>query len=372
MLSPAVRFAREFTRPAQHPRFEREVLFDAWDGSRPATLYLPPGATGPSAWVLLHGVTVPGRHHDSLRRMARSVAASGSIAFVPEVPSWTELRVDAAEAARTAEAALAALLERPGLDPRRIGLMAFSVAATWGLIAAAGPLRGRFRAIVSVGAYAELRTLLLGMFAGERHGPKGIEHYAPDPYGRWIMGANLLPLLPDDRWGTGSERRTATEALRELAHTAGRNGASSMLPVFDDLKVQLRRRLSGNALAAWDALAPPARRAVAPGDAPRRLAEDLAQAAVDAIPDIEPAGRLDGLDVPVIFLHGKSDALVPYPETLRLAAMLPYGTPRDVTITRLVGHTKAREARRPKSPVALATEARALWRCFGQIATALE
>ena len=86
------RFLYRFARPTQSTRHEGEVLVEIGDSLRPATVYLPASADRAfPAWVLLQGVTVPGRHHTGVRRMARALAAAGQLAFVPEVPSWTAL-----------------------------------------------------------------------------------------------------------------------------------------------------------------------------------------------------------------------------------------------------------------------------------------
>lgn len=70
------------------------------------------------------------------------------------------------------------------------------------------------------------------MITGEfvRDGRRGM--YRPDPYGRWIMGANLLPLLEGDAYGTRSEREKAAAALSRLARTAGRNGTLAREAVY--------------------------------------------------------------------------------------------------------------------------------------------
>jgi dienelactone hydrolase len=366
------RFVWAFRNPRQDPRRERELLLGSGGRGRSATAYLPARRGRVPAWILLHGITVPGRHHESLRRMARSLAAAGHFVLVPAVAAWTELRVDAAETAAAIEECLSWLETREGVDASRAGLMAFSVAATWGLVAAAGPYRGRFRSVVAVGGYASWRSLLRGMIAGEREGPAGTARYAPDPYGRWIMGANLLPSLTGDAWGDLAARREAAEALRHLAYTAGRNGALARQPIYDTLNLQLRARLSGPVLAAWDTLAPLSATPVAPTEQARRLADDLADAALAAQPWLDPAGQLEGLRTPVVFLHGQADALIPFEETLRLAGMLPAAVERHVTITRMMGHTKAKEARRPRAPAALARESAALVRCFDRIVSSLD
>jgi len=65
---------------------------------------------------------------------------------------------------------------------------------------------------------------------------------------------------------------------------------------------------------------------------------------------------LDQLRLPLVLLHGRADLLIPFTESLRLAEHLPAAALHRVTITRLFGHTRSREARPPRNPVARARE----------------
>jgi dienelactone hydrolase len=139
-MDGTLRFLLCFARSAADPAREREVVFEV-EGEhepRPATLYLPNEENrNRPAWILLPGVTVPGRHHAGVRRMARALAAAGHLALVPEVPSWTALRVDPRRAGPTVRSALRFLVDCRRADRGRVGLMGFSVAATWALEVAA-------------------------------------------------------------------------------------------------------------------------------------------------------------------------------------------------------------------------------------------
>src|SRR5688572_21960252 len=147
------RFVGRFLRPAQDAAHEREVILDI-HGWRSATLFLPRQVRdGCPAWVILQGVTVRGRHHDAARRLARSLPAAGHVVIAPDVPSWTDLRVDPRDAEPTVRAALARLDECPELDRSRIGLMGLSAAGTWALEVAAGELAERLRAVGALAAY---------------------------------------------------------------------------------------------------------------------------------------------------------------------------------------------------------------------------
>jgi pimeloyl-ACP methyl ester carboxylesterase len=196
------------------------------------------------------------------------------------------------------------------------------------------------------------------MITGQHEGRGRQYRYTPDPYGRWIVGAQMLPTIEDDAYGTREQRQRAADALHQLAVTAGQNGALAREPVYDHLIGQLRRTVPSTALPAWDLLVSMSANLVPNPAAGLALADALAEAALNAEPLLNPADRLGRLRVPVVLLHGRQDRLVPFTESLRLADMLPAVVPRRVTITRLLGHAKMQDAGTPLNPLSFAAEAR--------------
>lgn len=365
-----VRFARATAAPA-----EQELLIDGPAVPRSATLYLPePRAASGAAWVFLHGVTVPGRHHAAVRRMARTLASVGDMVLVPEVARWTALEVAPEETAPALHDALEQLRRRSDLDASRIGLVGFSVAATWGLEAAATVLRDAFRAVVAAGAYADLARMVRAMVLGEHEWRGRVERYRPDPYGRWILGGTLLRGLEGDEWGSAAGREAAAQSLRRLALTAGRHGAIADQPVYDPLIADLRRGLPADVLPAWDLLAPPSTVSVPEAAAAGRLAHALAATATANAPLLDPAGQLPGLrpGLRVALLHGRGDRLIPYTECLRLCEALPAHVERRPTVTRLLGHTKRSEAAGLFNPLTMSAELRTFARFATDLVSALD
>ena len=350
------RFLWRFAHARQDLAHEREVLVETAGGSRNATVFAPAGwPRGRPGWILLHGITVPGRHHDALRRMARSLAAAGHYVIAPEVAPWRELRVDPGESLPAVHAGLAGLAARTDADMNRIGLIGFSVAGRWAFSVAAQE-QPRLKAVAAMGGYWDIERTLAAMVVGEHDWNGQRYRYDPDPYGRWIMGANLLPLLHGDRFGSGADRTRAAEALHLLVRTAGQNGAMARTPVYDSLNARLREGLPAGVRPVWDLLAPRSFERVADRPTARELATLMASAAVERYPLLASTAGLDGLRLPMVILHGRADRLIPFTESLRLAEQLPATALRRVTITRLFGHTRSREARPPRNPVARARE----------------
>jgi pimeloyl-ACP methyl ester carboxylesterase len=365
-MNETLRFLHRFARPNPERAREREVLFDVDGESRAATLYLPREPGPRPAWIVLPGVTVPGRHHAGVRRMAWAFTAAGYAVFAPEVPSWAALHVNPRDTEPTIRSALDFLAECPRVDADRVGVMAFSVSATWAITVAAGAptvgaerpgRRPALRAVAGVGGYGDFRRLVRWMLVGEHEWRGRQWRGRPDPYGRWILGADLLTLLDDDRYGRPEEREQTARALHRLVVTSGRNGAAAWTPVYDQLAEQLSAEVPSGARPAWDLLAVPSGRPAPDPAAGRELADALTEAGLRAYPELNPAGRLDELAVPTILLHGQGDTLVPFSETLRLAAELPPRARRCVTVTNLFAHTKLAEAL-SWSPPGLAREAR--------------
>ena len=66
------RFLRAYLRGGDGPVTEQETHLEVNGERREATLYLPHRPRPAPGWVVLHGLTVPGRHHKAMKRFVRS------------------------------------------------------------------------------------------------------------------------------------------------------------------------------------------------------------------------------------------------------------------------------------------------------------
>jgi pimeloyl-ACP methyl ester carboxylesterase len=333
----AARFLRSYLRPGATAAAERdeEIVFRVEGEDRDATLFLPETRRPAPGFVVLHGLTVPGRHHTSLRRFAQSMAAAGAVVMVPDVPAWRELRIDTKAAGETIAAALRHVASLPQVRPDGVGVVGFSFGATQALITAADPsLHGVLRGVVGFGGYCDLGRSVRSMMTGEHEWNGVHERLDPDPYGRWIIVGNYLTRVP------GYEHMEAVRAAaHELAVEAGRLGKYAGDADYDPLKATIRARLSPDEQRIWDSVAPPAGQGPADVDFARRLAADFAAAALDMDPGLDPRPHLPHVRARVVLAHGLEDRLVPYTESLRLFERLPPATRPTVTITRLFAHS---------------------------------
>ena len=334
-----VRYSRAWSKGTDAVQ-EVETTYTKDGEEIPGTLFMPLNAEASQSlpgWVVLHGVTVPGRKHASLVRFARALAATQAVVFTPEIPAWTALRLDPLLTVPTIEAAVLALAKRPEADPSRTGLLGFSFGSPQAIAASTQPsLQGVLKAVVGFGGYSDLGRTLRYLFTGH-HEWEGQERYSrPDPYGRWIVGANFLQHVE------GFESaEPLSDTLHTLASKAGLRQIASWDPSYDGYKAELRASLPKNLAETFDLFAPPA--AETPNfEQAASLAALLHRAIQRISPELEPANWVNAVSRPVHLIHGRDDPLIPFTETRRLASLLratqPAGNVFD-TVTPLFAHS---------------------------------
>ncbi|MFQ5829255.1 MAG: alpha/beta hydrolase family protein [Candidatus Methylomirabilia bacterium] len=280
-----------------------------------ADLYRPAHLLTHSPLVLVHGLAPEGKDDPRLRQAARLLARAGFAVAVPTIPGLTGLRLRPADAEPVVET-IRALPER--FDGRLVALVAVSVGAAPALLAAADPrVADQVALVVSLGGYAStvevLRYALTGAY---RYGGIG-ERGEPNPDGaRLFLRANLdlLSTLEDrarlaawlDAPGSGRPRELSPEGESVLRLVENRD---------PDRLDPLVRAL------------------------PRLL-----QALLSAL---SPQGALPRLKARLSLIHGRTDPVVPYTESLRLAdAARRAGVPTRLTIMGAVEHVEASADRR--------------------------
>lgn len=314
------------------PLETRELVLDRSGTEVPATLTLPAhGRTPLPTWIVLHGITRPGRAHPQLVRFTRALASTGCAVLVPEVPEWRALELAPALTVPTVTAALDAVED----DARSVGLLGFSFGAPQAIAASGHPdVRGRLSGVAGFGGYCDLERTVVYQFTGRHESPEGTHVLRPDPYGRWIVGANYLTAVP----GYEDAGRVA-DGLRSLAAMAGDLSVVSWDPALEPLKREIREGLDERERTLFDVFAPPG--SVDPDpEVAEPLAHALAATGRVVDPAMEPATRFADVPGPVHILHGRQDHLIPFSEAARLRAALPRGIDARATVTRLFGHSK--------------------------------
>jgi pimeloyl-ACP methyl ester carboxylesterase len=280
-------------------------------------------------WVVLHGVTRFGERHPELQRFVGALATTGDRVLVPHVREWSDLRFAPERARLTIARAIAWLHAHPGTTPGGVVLVGFSFGAPQAMRVAADPKVGALlRGVVGWGGYADIARTFRFSLTGE-HDFEGAEYrQPPDPYARWVIGVNSLPLCP-----SLGRTEALVAALWQLAAAAGERRIRSIDSSSDPMKEELRRGLTPSERALFDVFAPPAGREPDRAEA-SRLLDELVPAVRRASPTLE-VGAGGPLGSPVRLLHARTDRLIPFTETLRLAKTLAPAT--DDLTTRLIG-----------------------------------
>jgi pimeloyl-ACP methyl ester carboxylesterase len=336
-MTRVARFLSAYFRP---PRGldESEVSVPLGEGTIPATLLRPRTEREVPGWVVLHGLTVPGREHAALQRFARALAASGGAVLLPEIRAWCELKVAAGVAEETIAASARYLSHAGGVRGGGVGVIGFSFGATQALITAARTeLDAQIRSVVGFGGYCDPERTFVFMMTGE-HEWEGVRHHLrPDPYGRWILAGNYLADIP----GYEGMAEVAAAAL-QLAGDAGKRGIYAADEVYDPEKLEIRARLTPDQQEIWDLIAPVAG-AKRDLHRARELARALWRAGIRRDPGLDPRPVLPRLGGRIVLAHGREDRLIPFTETLRIRQLLPPTADVHTTITRLFAHSSEAE-----------------------------
>ena len=354
-------FTRAWLRPPRDV-IEEEVTVDR-DGTAVRATLVRPSITASDlpAWVVMHGITRPGRSHTQLVRFTRALARAGIAAIVPDVPEWRDLQLRPDLSVPSIAASVRWLRDSELIRDEPVGVVGFSFGAPHAVGARASPrLRDEIGAACGFGGYCSLRHTFRFMMTG-RYNAAGEEAYLkPDPYGRWIVAANYLTAVP------GYEDATdVAEALRTLACHAGDIGATSWHALYDPIIHDLRGIIAMERRGLFDVFAPGSK-AHAPRPEAFRIGEQLEEAARLTDPTLDPSSVLGAVRGTVHLLHGRVDHLIPYSESQRMAKALRVASPR-LTITRLFNHSAQETIPTWRSVVEIPRFGRALGSVFSEL-----
>jgi len=288
------------TRPAV---LRGQLGYGSPSGEMAGDLYRPDD--GSRAGVVLVPGAAEGGHEDPrLVEFAEALARSGFAVLVPDIRSLRELRLVPSSANEIAAAA--GFLRRSGYLPQgsRLGIGAFSVASGPAALAALEPGgEGPVDFLLLVGGYYDLERTLAYLTTGWFEADHRRQHREPNAYGKWVYLLSNAGLLSD-----ASERR----ALTGLARIKLDNPDADVTPWTEGLGVE------GRAIYEFVVNTDPDR---VPGLI-RALPHEV-RADIEAL-DLSRRD-LSGLRARFILVHGLDDDIIPYSESVALAAALPPG-----------------------------------------------
>jgi pimeloyl-ACP methyl ester carboxylesterase len=286
--------------------------------------------------VLVPGVAELGKDDPRLVAFATTLARARFLVLVPDLPSLRALRVRAEDAQGVVDA-FVHLLSRPEFPVRgRAGIGAFSYAVGPAVLAALEPvIRERVDFVLGVGGYYDLHQVLTFFTTGYFQ-KEGQWHYLePNRYGKWVFVFGNAGRLADpvDR-----------EMFRRMAERKLENPHSDT----DDLVGQLTP--GGRSLL--DLL---------DNREPERTPTLIARLPVSIRAELDALNLarrdLSRLSAKLILLHGTDDAIIPYTESMTLAAAVPAGQ-AELFLIKGLAHVNVR-------PFGL--DRRALWRAIGAL-----
>jgi pimeloyl-ACP methyl ester carboxylesterase len=257
-----------------------------------------------AAIVLVPGLAVAGRNDPRLVALARTLARVDFLVLIPDVPGFRAYRMGS-EDVEVLVAAVEALEGLPEMRPRlAIGIGAFSFAVGPALFAALDTrVADRVDFVVAVGGYQDLRRLIAYYTTGV-HGDDGDTPYDK---GKWIFALGVSEKLPD------ASDRLAIQAVARRAIYGNTDWAGAA-------DVPVPAGLSAGAAALLELLA---------NTTPERVPVLLARlpAALRAeLTALNPAEQsMNSLHAHLLLLHGRDDSIIPYTESIALAASVPSG-----------------------------------------------
>jgi hypothetical protein len=283
---------------------EPEVTRIAWqDGAGSASADLYRGSAVRGAIVLVPGADRRGRDDPRLTSLARSLARSGFLVLVPDLQNLRQLLVRPADAGAIA-AAVRKLSAEPETAGRPLGIAAISYALAPAVLAALEPeVRERIDFIFGLGGfYAStpvVRFFTTGAF--RLSGERSWRHSEPNAYGKWLFVRANAAVIDDPA------DRTTLEAM------AGRRLEHADAPIDD-----LAALLGPTGRSVYD---------LVENHDPERVPDLIARLPAsirDEMAALSPASHdLSRLHAALILVHGRNDAIVPFSESVALAAAAP-------------------------------------------------
>lgn len=303
---------------ARTPEPSRAAISYTVDGrQRMADLYLPGAGQPRAGLVLVPGAVPRGKDDPRIVAFAGTLARAGFAVLVPRMAGFAELAIHPRDIREVADA-FVYLAGRPDLAPDgRAGMAAFSYAVGPVVLAALEPdIRAQVRFILGVGGYHDLGRAVRFFTTGWFEHAGRWQAIEPDAYGQMVLARSAMPYLASARdralFDAMVERRIRDRAapLDDLAAGLGDEGRA----VYALVTNRDRERFA----VLFDAL-------------PAGMKRDFAA--------LNLAGKdLAPLQARLILVHGKNDNLIPWPESLALAASAPAGQARVFLIHRILGH----------------------------------
>lgn len=289
---------------------------------------LPATVRGPgcprAAIVLVPGAVPRGKDDPRLMAFAATLARAGFAVLTPDLAGFRELSIRPSDAREIADA-FAYLHGRPDLArDGRAGIIAFSYAVGPALLAALeNDIREQVRFVMGVGGYHDLHRAMRFFTTGWFEHEDKWHYITPDDTGEMVLLYSSLGYLTDSRARAVFDRMVALRT---------RDPHADLTPLAAELSADSR------AVYELAAHTDPARFHELLARLPEAMRADISQLDLSR-------HDLKRLKARLILVHGMNDNLIPYPESLALAAAAPEGQAAVFLIHRVLGHVDLNIAR---------------------------
>jgi hypothetical protein len=276
------------------------ISYAAGGRMRLADLYDPRQPIG-APLVLVPGAAQAGKDDPRLIALAKSLARARFLVLVPDLEGPRQLKISAADADGIADAVsfLSARAATP--SQRQVGVAAISYGIGPAVLASLRPEIGdKVRFVLGLGGYYDTHAMIAFITTGAYRDPEthGWRHAVPLDYAKWVFVLSNV-----DRMQSASDRA----ALSAMARRRLRDPGASIQDLIPGLGPE------GRALLTLLLNDDPDRVDRLIGDLPAAVREQIAALSLRNR-DLSPlAGKL-------ILIHGKADRMIPYTESVALAA----------------------------------------------------
>ena len=285
------------------PPERRTIDFNVEERTYQGDLYLSSQNTR-AGIVLVPGVVPRGKDDRRIVALAKTLARLQFAVLVPDLHGPRHYRVRAHDVREVADAFRHLRSRMDMVRLGRVGIAGFSYGAGPVLLAALEPdIRDEVDFVVTLGGYYNLRSIVTyfttGYFKTE---PGGAWQYLqPSPYNKWVFTLSNADLVA---------RREDRASLKTLAHES--------LDYDETASASSSAHLAPDAQAFYRLIT---------NEDPNRVPDLVQQLPTSILTELEglnPASKdLTTLKAEVILVHGRSDTMIPYSESLALAQALP-------------------------------------------------
>jgi acetyl esterase/lipase len=321
------------------PIDQSEMRLGAGERGAILHIYRPRGGRHPALIVSL-GVAPAAPDDPAVVHLMRGLARSGFVAVLVQSPNLDAGHLEP-EAPELLVSAFQTIAMQSFVDPRRIGLIGFSVGGSLALIAAADPkISSQVRVVEAFGAYDRLTSVMRATVTRTFEIDGRTEAWQPDSLAVVSVRRNLIELLttPDDR-----VILDATFDADGPAPTQAPAGLSSQ-------GIEVFRLLTASDPVQWDA-----------------LFALISTEARDSLDKLSPQDYLGRVRAPVYLMVDQGDPLIPFVESREIQATLrKAGHPAYFSQFAIFRHVE------PTRAVSVVVLMRDLLRLFAHVNSVLE